>query len=93
MERAAICSHAPAHADDAAYIRLLDVGTVPYDTANGAVLMGVSVCRTLENGGSFDGVERSLMTGGGTVVKAEWTHAQADVGRGRAYWIWPDSFC
>lgn len=33
-----------ARADESAYIQILDVGGVPYDTPAGAVLMGQGVC-------------------------------------------------
>lgn len=33
-----------ARADESAYIQLLDVGGIPYDTPAGAVLMGHTVC-------------------------------------------------
>jgi hypothetical protein len=70
---------AQARADDAAYIRLLDIGRVPYDTPNGALLMGAAVCQKLENGTLVDTMERSLMTGGRTVGEPDWTRAHADV--------------
>jgi hypothetical protein len=67
-----------ARADEGAYVQLLDAGGVPYDTAAGAVLMGQAVCIALENGDSVERVEQSIMEGGRSAGKADWTKAQAD---------------
>ena len=67
-----------ALADESAYVALLDTGGVPYDTPSGAVLMGMAVCASLEDGGSVEHNEHALMVGGRSAGQADWTKAQAD---------------
>jgi hypothetical protein len=68
-----------AHADESAYIQMLDAGGVPYDTPAGAVMMGRAACSVLENGGSAEKVEHSFMVGGRSAGEADWTKTQADL--------------
>jgi hypothetical protein len=67
-----------ARADESAYVHLLDLGSVPYDTPAGALLMGQAVCTSLENGGSVEHNEHALMVGGRSAAEADWTKDQAD---------------
>jgi Protein of unknown function (DUF732) len=67
-----------ARADESSYIQMLDVGSVPYDTPAGAVLMGNTACRILESAGSIEKLEHSLMVGGRSAGEADWTKTQAD---------------
>ncbi|OBK15747.1 DUF732 domain-containing protein [Mycobacterium asiaticum] len=69
-----------AHADPdlAAYVEMLDIGGVPYDTPAGAVLMGQGVCTALADDRGIDAVEHGLMVGGRSAGEADWTKDQAD---------------
>jgi hypothetical protein len=67
-----------ARADESAYVALLDTGGVPYDTPAGAVLMGMSVCASLQSGHSVEHNEHALMVGGRSAGQPDWTKAQAD---------------
>jgi Protein of unknown function (DUF732) len=67
-----------AHADESAYIQMLDAGGIPYDTPAGAVMMGRAACSVLENGGSVEKLEHALMVGGRSSGEADWTKTQAD---------------
>jgi hypothetical protein len=67
-----------ARADESAYIKLLDVHGVPYETPTGAMLMGEAVCSSLENGTSVEHMKYSLMVGGRSGGGADWPKDQAD---------------
>lgn len=68
-----------ARADEDSYIKMLDIGGVPYETHSGAVLMGEAVCTSLEAGKGIEHLEYSLMVGGRSGGGADWTKDQADL--------------
>jgi Protein of unknown function (DUF732) len=73
-----VLSSGIARADESDYVKLLDVGGVPYDTPAGAVLMGRGVCTALESGNRVEGIEHGLMVGGRSAGEPDWTKMQAD---------------